>query len=136
MNFSGLLPAPYYLVLMNQMFICYRIATNKDGAVQCGVCDLWWLPTFSQLSKEKFQIIPMWLAEDGSTLWKCASYDGAGAKVMKMYNALSATYQAGRMDRVEDKSKHQDTRLDCHERELRVLRSICPRWLTWGPLVW
>ena len=30
--------------------------------------------------------------------------------------------QAGRVDRVEDKSKQQDTRLDSHDRELKLLR--------------
>ena len=50
---------------------------------------------------------------------------------MKIYNALSAKMidtekqlsdQSGRMDRVEDKTKHQDTRLDSQEREIKLLR--------------
>jgi hypothetical protein len=108
------------------------VKSNRDWAVQCGICDLWWHPTCAQISKERFQIICAWMEQDGSSSpWKCASCDGAAAKVIKLYNALSAKMidtekqlaeQAGRVDRVEDKSKHHDTRLDSHDRELKLLR--------------
>ena len=106
-------------VIVSDCVVCTattnRIATNKDGAVQCGVCDLWWHPTCAQLSREKFQIIIICLEQYGSSSpWKCASCDGAAAKVMKMYNANAKMVDtkkqladhAGRMNRVEDKSKH------------------------------
>ena len=41
--------------------------------------------------------------------------------------------QAGRVDRVEDKSKQQDTRLDSHDRELKLLREQMSKiFLLWG----
>ena len=58
-----------------------KVNSNRDGSVQCGIYDLWWHPT----SKEKFKLICMWMEQDGSSSpWKCASCDGAAAKVIKL----------------------------------------------------
>ena len=106
-----------------------RIASNKDGVVQCSGCDLWWHPTCAQMSKEKFQLILMCLQEGSQSPWKCTSCKGHGAKLMKLVTAVSANVEdnekkladhAGRMERVE--SKLQETRLDYHKRELRDLK--------------
>ena len=62
-----------------------KVNSNRDGSVQCGIYDLWWHPTCAQLSKEKFKLICMWMEQDGSSSpWKCASCDGAAAKVIEL----------------------------------------------------
>ena len=99
--------------------------------MQCAGCDLWWHPTCAQMSKEKFQLILMWLEEGSQSPWRCPSCAGHEAKLLKMVTAVSAKVDTnvktleehgGRLDRAEDKSKVQESRLDCHEREIRDLR--------------
>ena len=67
-----------------------KINSNRDGGVQCSGCDLWWHPTCAKMSKEKFQLIAMWLEEGSQSPWKCASCEGHGAKLIKMVTAISA----------------------------------------------
>ena len=108
-----------------------KVPSNREGAVQCGVCDCWWHPKCALLSTEKFEMIAKWTEDGSQSPWKCQSCDSAGAKLLKMVTVLSSRVgdnenklaeQAGRMDRVEDKSKLQDTRIDCQGKEIKELR--------------
>ena len=108
-----------------------KVPSNREGAVQCGVCDCWWHPKCAQLSTEKFEMIAKWTEDGSQSPWKCQSCDNAGAKLLKMVTVLSSRVgenekklevQAGRMDRVEDKSKLQDSRLDSQGREIKELK--------------
>ena len=58
----------------------------------------------------------------------------ANAKMVDTEKLLAD--HAGRMNRVEEKSKNQDTRLDCQERELRELREQMSKMGDRGAPVW
>ena len=107
------------------------IASNREGGVQCGVCDLWWHPTCANLAPERFKLIVEWTEGGASSPWKCQACDTAAAKMMKMINSLAArvgetekqlTVQSERVYRVEEKDRMQDSRLDMQEREIKALR--------------
>ena len=107
------------------------IPSNKAGAVMCCVCDTWWHPACAQLTPEMFELITKWTEAGKESPWKCQSCEGAGAKILKIVNVLSAkvvenekvlSEHSGRLDRFEDKEKLQDSRLDCQQKEIDELR--------------
>ena len=112
------------------------IVTNREGGIQCGVCDLWWHPTCANVPPERFRMIVEWTEDGLPSPWKCQACDSSMAKLLKVTNALATrvevsekqlTEQAGRLDRAEDKDKLQDTRLDGQDREIRQLREQVAR---------
>ena len=48
-----------------------KIPSNRDGSVQCGVCDGWWHAKCAQISAEKFETIAMWTQDGQDSPWKC-----------------------------------------------------------------
>jgi hypothetical protein len=107
------------------------IPSNRAGGVQCRVCDSWFHPLCAQLSAEVFGLITKWAELGQESPWKCQSCERAGSKILKIVDALSSkvvenekvlTVHSGRLDRVEDKEKVQDMRLDCQEKEIKDLR--------------
>ena len=107
------------------------IPSNREGGVQCGVCDLWWHPTCANLSHERFKLFLEWTENGAASPWKCHACDTAHAKMMKMFNNLAArvgenekqlTEQSVRVEKVEEKDRIQDSRLDIQEREIKALR--------------
>ena len=107
------------------------IPSNRAGGVQCRVCDSWFHPHCAQLSAEVFGLITKWAELGQESPWKCQSCDRAGSKIQKIVDALSSkvvenekvlTEHSGRLDRVEDRGKLRDTRLDCQDKEIKDLR--------------
>ena len=107
------------------------IASNREGGVQCGVCDLWWHPTCANLAPERFKLIVEWTENGSSSPWKCSSCDTANVKMLKMINNLATRMdvtekvlaeESERVDRVEEKDRVQDSRLDMQEKEIKALK--------------
>ena len=65
------------------------ITTNREGGVQCGVCDLWWHPTCANLTPERFRMIVEWTEDGAPSPWKCQACDSAMAKLLKATKALA-----------------------------------------------
>ena len=110
-----------------------KIASNREGAVQCGVCEGWWHPKCAQLSAEAFDMIAKWVEQfpGNQSPWKCQSCENSSAKLLNMVTLLSSKVdenkkalndQAGRLNRVEDKSSQQDKLQECQGREIKELR--------------
>ena len=108
-----------------------KIPSNKDGSVQCGVCDGWWHAKCAQITTEKFEMIALWTQDGQDSPWKCQSCEKASSKLLKMVTCLSSKVgdnernlaeQAVKIDRAEDKAKLQDSRMDGFGREIKEMR--------------
>ena len=76
-------------------------------------------------------MITKWAELGKESPWKCQSCERAGSKIQKIVDALSSkvvenekvlTEHSGRLDRVEDRGKLRDTRLDLQDKEIKDLR--------------
>ena len=110
---------------------CNKIASNRAGGVKCRVCASWFHPQCANLSAELFGLITKWAETGQETPWKCQACDRAGTKVEKIVDAFTAKVlenekvlaeHSDRLDRVEDRGKLRDTRLDCQEKEIKDLK--------------
>ena len=59
-----------------------RVPSNREGSLQCGVCDGWWHSKCAQLSDELFEMISKW-TQSGQAC------ERASAKLLKMVSVLS-----------------------------------------------
>ena len=108
-----------------------KIASNKFGGIQCFICDRWYHPPCVHLNSKKFEMIAQW-EEDGSRFpWKCPPCDSSQSKLFKAVTVLNSRLdeterrmgaQDVRLERVEDKGKFQDSRLDIHDKDIKELR--------------
>ena len=107
------------------------VASNRSGAVQCCICDSWWHPQCAHLSQEVFDMIIKWMASGLDSPWKCQTCDRAMAKYSKLASVLTTKVEAnvkvlaehsGRMDRIEDREKGRDSKLDNQQKEIDHLK--------------
>ena len=54
-----------------------EVASNKDGGVQCFVCNLWWHPTCAKVEPDLYQNLISMKKTLGRSVWYCASCTSA-----------------------------------------------------------
>ena len=78
----------------NSCPICKKTAnvcpSNKDGSVQCSVCDLWYHPTCADMSRDMYDYINKGKELHGLTsVWTCQVCTTAWAKIQKSVKEVS-----------------------------------------------
>ena len=110
---------------------CNKVASNRAGGVQCCICDSWWHPKCAHLTQDMFDMITRWTDTGLDSPWKCQTCDRAMAKYTKLANVLTTKVEANvkvlsehsvRMDRIEDREKVRDSKLDTQQQEIARLR--------------
>ena len=66
-----------------------KTAANKDGGVQCNVCDRWWHGPCMDISSEMFGMLCKVVEEGMQIPWRCPSCESAGTKLKKMVEVLT-----------------------------------------------
>ena len=110
-----------------------RIPANREGGVQCGVCEKWWHPKCAHLSPGVFDMIAKWGEQfpGKQSPWQCRSCENSSAKLLQMVTVLLTKVdqnkkalddQAGRLDKVEDKASQQDKMHESQGREIKEMR--------------
>ena len=108
-----------------------KTAANKDGGVQCNVCDRWWHGPCMDISSEMFGMLCKVVEEGMQIPWRCPSCESAGTKLKKMVEVLTNRVEETekglekhdvRIAKIEDKNATQDAKIVSQDREIKELR--------------
>ena len=121
--------------VQNQCVVCRlttnNSASNKKGSVQCTICDSWWHMKCAGISPDMLAMITKCMESGMDNPWKCQACGKAMAKLNKRVKAINTQVEdnkrelvehSGRMDRMEDKGKVRDSRLECQQKEIDQLK--------------
>ena len=94
------------------------IPSNKEGSVQCRVCDLWWHQSCADISQEVYDHLVASKEFVGEAVWRCSSCKAASNKLDKLVQAINA--------RVTDAEAHildNKTAIDRNDATIQTLNA-------------